>query len=154
LDTQYTVYCIFFVILTTLLFHAQEIEFNKWTIDECWHSDNGLHMVTALRNGTALAISDGSHKHNRGTSAFLLQCPLKERFRILGVNRTPGAPDDQSAYRAELSGTSGILALLSLLCQIHEIHEGSIRIGLDGDSAMKEASGFHPLSARSCPLTF
>jgi hypothetical protein len=28
LDTQYTVYCIFFVILTTLLFHAQEIEFN------------------------------------------------------------------------------------------------------------------------------
>jgi hypothetical protein len=30
LDTQYTVYCIFFVILTTLLFHAKEIEFDTF----------------------------------------------------------------------------------------------------------------------------
>jgi hypothetical protein len=120
---------------------------DQWAIDECWHSDNGLHLATALRHGTALAISDGSYKQDRGTSAFLLQGPLKAQFRILGVNRTPGAPADQSAYRAELSGISGILALLSLLCQIHQIHKGSIRIGLDGDSAMKEASGFHPLSA-------
>jgi hypothetical protein len=38
LDTQYTVYCIFFciffVILTTLLFHAQEIEFNRLTVSQ------------------------------------------------------------------------------------------------------------------------
>jgi hypothetical protein len=72
---------------------------------------------------------------------------LKTEHHILGVNHTPGNPSDQSPYRAELSSISGILCLLSLLCQIHDIKHGSIHIGLDGDSAMKEASGLHPLHA-------
>jgi hypothetical protein len=118
---------------------------DQWALDEIWHTYNGSHVAGAIRQGTALAISNGYYKQDRGTSAFLLQGPLKTEHRILGVNRTPGNPSDQSPYRAELSGISGILSLLSLLCQIHDIKQGSIRIGLDGDSAMKEASGLHPL---------
>jgi hypothetical protein len=121
--------------------------FDQWALDEIWHTDNGSHVAGAIQQGTALAISDGSYKQDRGTSAFLLQGPLKTEHRILGVNRTPGNPSDQSPYRAELSGILGILSLLSLLCQIHDIKKGFICIGRDGDSAMKEASGLHPLHA-------
>jgi hypothetical protein len=51
---------------------------DQWAIGKCWHSDNGLRLATAIRHGTALTISDGSYKQDRGTSAFLLQGPLKE----------------------------------------------------------------------------
>jgi hypothetical protein len=119
---------------------------DPWALDKIWHTDNGSHVAGAIRQGTALAISgDRCYKQDCGTSAFLLQCPLKTEHRILGVNHTPGNPSDQSPYRVELSGISGILSLLSLLCQIHDIKQGSIRNGLDGDITMKEASGLHPL---------
>jgi hypothetical protein len=120
---------------------------DRWAMDELWHTDNGQHVTQAITQGTALIISDGSYKNDRGTSAFLLQGPSKELQRILGVNRTPGSASDQSPYRAELSGISGILLVLSVLCKIHDITEGSICLGLDGDSTMKEASGAHPLHA-------
>jgi hypothetical protein len=121
---------------------------NQWALDKIWHTDNGSHVAGAIRQGTALAISDGSYKQDHGTSAFLLQGPfLKTEHRIIGVNRTPSNPSDQLPYRAELSGISGILSLLLLLCQIHDTKQGSIRISLDDDSAMKEASGLHPLHA-------
>jgi hypothetical protein len=94
---------------------------DQWAVDECWHSDNGFLVADAIGDGTALAISDGSYKNERGTSAFLLQGLSKEQGRILGVDCTPGDPSDQSAYRAELSGISGILATLSIICQIHQI---------------------------------
>jgi hypothetical protein len=116
----------------------------QWAVDECWHSDNGFLVANAIKDGSALAIRDGSYENERGTSAFLLQGPSKEQGHILGVNRTPGNPSDKSPYRAELSGISCILATLSMLSQIHQISFGAVRIGMDGDSAMKESSGSQP----------
>jgi hypothetical protein len=119
---------------------------DQWAVDKCWHSDNGCLVADAIKDGSALAISNGLYKNERGTSAFLLQGPSKEQGRIIGVNRTPGNPSNQSPYRTELSGISGILATLSILCQIYQISSGAVRIGLDGNSAMKESSGAHPLN--------
>jgi hypothetical protein len=96
-------------------------------------------MVLLLLSATDLTSNIGALPH--------FYCTLKTEHHIIGVNRTPGNPSDQSPYRAELSGISGILSLLSLLCQIHDIKQGSVCIGLDGDSATKEASGLHPLHA-------
>jgi hypothetical protein len=91
---------------------------DQWAVDECGHSDNGFLVADAIRNGSALAISDGSYKNKRGTyknkrgtSAFLLHGPSKEQGRILGVNHTPGNPSDQT---------------LSIICQIHPISSGAV----------------------------
>ena len=61
--------------------------------------------------------------------------------RLEGCNFVTGLPADQSAYRSELAGVIGILSALSVLVHQHTITSGSVTIALDGESALKEASG-------------
>jgi hypothetical protein len=66
---------------------------------------------------------------------------------LLGVNTVPRSEDTQSAYRSELAGVAGSLAILAATCSIHHITTGEATIGLDGDQALKTASGDWPLNA-------
>ncbi len=74
-------------------------------------------------------------------------CSERLENRIIGVNAVPGAADEQSAYRSELAGVSGIIHILKLLCKKFSIKDGSVQIGLDGDQALKAAAGTWPLKA-------
>jgi hypothetical protein len=93
--------------------------------------------------GTAIAVSDGSFKDGRGTAAFILEdleCP-SEASREIGVNTVPGSVEDHSAYRSEISGVSGVVTIVNCACAAHGVTEGSIKVGLDGEQAMKAISG-------------
>jgi hypothetical protein len=46
---------------------------DRWAVDLLIHLDDGASVATALAAGTAYAVSDGSSKQKRGTSAFLLE---------------------------------------------------------------------------------
>ena len=89
-------------------------------------------------------MSDGSFKDGRGTSAFVLE-DERQKGRVMGVNAVPGEFEDQSAYRSELAGVSGIIATIQCICTTHNITQGSIEVGLDGLQAMKEISGNWPI---------
>ena len=119
---------------------------DKWAIAEwdCKH-DTASRIATDLRDGTATAVSDGSFKNENGTSAFLV-CAEDDSQRIIGVNAVPGACKEQSAYRSELAGISGILMVLDILCKKFKITSGSIEIGLDGQQALIAASEDWPLN--------
>ena len=56
-----------------------------------------------------------------------------------GCNWVPGLEDEQSAYRSELAGISGVLASLKIIVKKFKIDSGTIEIGLDGESALGQA---------------
>jgi ribonuclease HI len=119
---------------------------DHWSVDKFDCSDNGENLAQAIQQGTATAISDGSYQSGRGTSAFILRGNDCTK-RLLGVNTVPGLEDTQSAYRSELAGVAGSLAILAATCRIHHITDGEATIGLDGEQALKTASGDWPLNA-------
>ena len=108
-----------------------------WSVELTQARHDGSKMANAIRSGTALAISDGSLKLRRGTSAAIMEDEGIPQSRIIILNRVPGFAEDQSPYRSELAGVCGIMTLTENLIRYYNIKSGSIRIGLDGESVVK-----------------
>jgi hypothetical protein len=119
----------------------------QWAIQEITVTDDGEAMAQAIRQGTAIAVSDGSYKDGRGTAAFILETSENstETGRIVGVNSIPGEKEDQTSYRSEIGGVSGIVETVAILCARYSITSGALEVGLDGDQAMKNIFGNWPL---------
>jgi len=106
-----------------------------WATEACLVEDNGERFAEAIRAGTAIAVSDGSFKDKFGTAACIFQDESGAgRFVVLNV--APGGPDDQGAYRSELSGLYGIVCTLEQVCIEHSITQGAVTIGCDGEEAL------------------
>ena len=56
------------------------------------------------------------------------------------MNLIPGSAEDQSAYRSELGGVTGVLAAVSVIVHYYDIKQGSIELALDGESAKNESA--------------
>jgi hypothetical protein len=131
---------------TTLRQACRQLEpYVQWTVDKIIQSDEGAAVAQAILDGTALGISDGSYKNGRCTSAALIEGPSKSHGRVLAVNRVPGHSLSQTSYRGELGGILSLLTLVRGIITLHQITNGQIRLGLDGEQAMKEAAGKSPL---------
>jgi hypothetical protein len=120
---------------------------DQWSIPEITMADDGKDIAQAISRGSAIAVSDGSYKDGRGTSAFILE--ISDNFdrtgRIVGVNSIPGENEDQSLYRSEIGGVSGIVETIGILCDRYSITSGAVEMGLDGEQAMKNIFGEWPL---------
>jgi hypothetical protein len=116
-----------------------------WAADIIIHSDEGRAVALAIQDRTAYAVSDGSFKQRRGTSAFLLEGPDREQGRLIGLNEIRATPEDQSAYRSKLEGILGVLAVVDCLCRLHQVTSGLIHCRLNGEQVMLNASGDEPL---------
>lgn len=108
----------------------------QWAVQQVRCSDNGAKIVEAIRNGTCIAVSDGSFKDEYGTAAWVLEGRTSEG-RIEGVGIIPGEPKIQGAYRSELGGLYGIATIIHILCQVHSIEQGAVEIGCDGLAALR-----------------
>jgi hypothetical protein len=77
-------------------------------------------------------VADGSFKDQHGTAAWVIEAESNTN-RSTGVNLTPGALSDQSAYRSEVSGLFGIAFMIRELCKFHHILAGgTVQINCDG----------------------
>jgi len=81
-----------------------------WSIKCCQMFGSMESLVAAFRNGTAIAVSDGSLKSLLGTSGYIITTPDGSAY-IQGVNRVPGPLKDGDSYRCELAGLYAILQL-------------------------------------------
>jgi len=95
-------------------------------------------LINAIRQGIALAVSDGSFQNQAGAAAWTIESETKEN-RIVRNGRTPGANTDQSAYRSELFGLWGIFYTLTQLTNKHKVQEGCITVACDGLSTLQQA---------------
>jgi hypothetical protein len=127
------------------LLQQQKLE-DQWAVDTVACPDEGADFASAIIQGTATAISDGSYKDGVGASAFILRDDNRD-IRIQGVNAVPGQEETQSAYPSELSGVSGSLAIIESSCKLHNVQTGQVTIGLDGEQALIAASSTWPLHA-------
>ena len=121
--------------------HAQLNARDQWAATNVTCEDNGLSLAKLIKNGNAIAVSDGSSGSGIATSSFVLtSCKKKDEAKTKttkGSNTAPGSPDDQDSYRGEVVGMAGAVRTAKMICEVHNITEGSLEIGLDGDSAMK-----------------
>jgi hypothetical protein len=116
-----------------------------WATETLLHTDNGVAVAQAIRDGTGLAVSDGSFKDSRSTSAFLLEGSAGASGRIYGTNRVPGQRMDQDSYRGELGGILGVLHTAHCVATINGMWSGRLRLGLNGEEAMKQAAIVGPI---------
>jgi hypothetical protein len=118
---------------------------DKWAIEEYDIPDEGTVLAESIKIGTATAVSDGSYRYPIGTSGFVLR-GTNRKLGALGLNTVPGNANEQSSFRSELAGISGVIAILSAVCNKHKITSGSIKIALDGQQAMIKVSSPYPPS--------
>ena len=83
-----------------------------WAIHTFYSPDEGQSLATAILQGCATAVSNGSYKDQLGTSGFILR-GLNCTLSIAGTNIVPGNPNEQSSYHSELAGIKGSLAVVS-----------------------------------------
>jgi len=110
----------------------------KWAVECYYVANGGATIAAALREGKAIAVSDGSYKDKYGSAALVIEGEDSTN-RILAANIVPGDPDDQSSYRSELSGIFGVVTLVNLICAVFEITSGQVTAGCDGIEALKSS---------------
>ena len=117
----------------------------RWAVENFLSTDNGKYVADAIVNGTCIAVSDGSFKDNSGTAAWSIWGE-SDAFSLSGSCVVPGQAQDQSAYRSELSGLYAIAVMVEAVCKVFRIQSGSIEIGCDGISALRQATAETDLS--------
>jgi len=99
---------------------------------------NELDLIEAIRNGSAIAVSNGSYSNSYATAGLIITGhDLQTRLTSRVI--APGGPKDMSAYRGELTGILATIQLVSCLCVQHDILDGGITFGCDREAALSRA---------------
>jgi hypothetical protein len=101
-------------------------------------SEQNSTLAEAIKNRTAIAVSDGSFAEGYGSATWVLEGD-NEVGRLSGEAIVPGLASDQSAPCSELTGLYSILLHASHKCDKHRIQEGSLEVACDGLSALQAA---------------
>ena len=117
----------------------------QWALPYIECPDALLPIASGIRDGTAIAVTDGSFKLQRGTSAFTL-VDLASGTQLTGANHVPGICTDHCSYRSELTGILGTVILIDIVCGFFGITSGHVTIGCDNLEA-----GRHGISFESPP---
>ena len=123
-------------------------EEDKWAVEQVHLCHEGAEIAEAIKRGEVIAVSDGSFKLQRGTSAAVIEVKNRPGSKIIILNKVPGLPRDQSPFRSELAGVCGVIMVLETLIKHFNIRKGSIKIGLDGESVVKRLKDTKYLKAK------
>jgi hypothetical protein len=93
-------------------------------------------LVDSIKEGWAIAISDGSHKNKWGTASWRIMADSNKAEQWAGLHVTPGINDDQSAFRSEIGGIYTMAVAIELICKFFHISNGSVSFGSDCEAAL------------------
>ena len=85
----------------------------------------------AIRNNSAIAVTDGSYKNDNGTAAMCILSPSVWQ----STSSTPGPEQIVTPYRCELAGILSVLNLVEIIDSVMDLTGGSITIACDNVSA-------------------
>jgi hypothetical protein len=83
-------------------------------------------LADTIREGTALAGTDGPYKQGHGTAALRICNDHGDAFTC--YQQTPGSEADQTPYRSEVGGIVGILRALDCFMKHYELENGNVVI--------------------------
>jgi len=92
-------------------------------------------ILADIREGTVVAVSDGSYQHSMGAAAWIIEGATSSN-RIQGTMLTPGNPSNHSAFWSEVAGLYGILLTLQRLLATDPMASGQLDIACDGHSVL------------------
>jgi hypothetical protein len=93
-------------------------------------------LVDAIKEGRAIAISDGSHKNKWGSVSWRIMADTNEDEQWAGLHVKPGRNDDESAFRSEIWGIYAMAVAIELICRFFHISNGSVSFGSDCQVAL------------------
>ena len=108
-----------------------------WLYIDPYRTGSERKLATSIRNGTAIAVSDGSFSEDlgQGTASWVITTMDKKNLSTAGAI-APGPASCQSPYRSEMLGLLGILEELYYRCIEWNIRSGKCTIFCDGISAL------------------
>ena len=86
-----------------------------------WACEASKAVAGAIKDGTAIAVSDGSYKNGWATAAWILQTGTNGH-EITGSDVVPGTSRDQSAFRAEAFGILSTINLAINVCKSYRTY--------------------------------
>jgi hypothetical protein len=107
----------------------------KWAVQHMENDDDGAYLAQAIRDGNAIAVSDGSLCGKFGTSAFIMEGRTSVHH-IRAVNIVPGPLPEGDSHQCELAGLYGIICLTQAICQRHNVLSGSVWVACDNKAAI------------------
>ncbi len=110
----------------------------SWCFQSLDIPDDFNIIAEAIRNRSAVSVSNGSFKEGYGTAAWVIEGD-DARGRLVGRAISPGSEQDQSPYRSELTGIYATMLTVQKICQYFNVTEGAIELGCDGMSAIDRA---------------
>jgi hypothetical protein len=108
----------------------------RWAVERFAVTDGGRTLAEAIRQGQAIAVSDGSYKDDFGTAAYVLEGKTAAN-RIVCALASPGISEDQSSFCSELAGLYGIIMMVQAICHQFRITSGGIEVGCNGLIALQ-----------------
>lgn len=114
-----------------------------WPLRHSRFPNNGSLLATAIRNGSAHGVSDGSYmpglSRSLAAAAWTLEDSLNPLISVChGVTLLSSLDESQiNAYRAELQGIHAMLLALTAVAKLHDIRSGSIRLYCDNERAIQ-----------------
>ncbi len=111
---------------------------SSWCIQNFEATDNGDTIAAVLKDGTAIAVCDGSFKNGIGTSTWVIE-GTNSNNRIKGWNWVPEDIMDQSPYRSEVAGILGVVSMVQEIFKLNHIANAKITIACDNISALHQA---------------
>eukprot|EP00957_Ditylum_brightwellii_P132810 10126892-Ditylum_brightwellii.AAC.1 len=112
---------------------------NTWATSKVEMDDDRKYIAAAIRDGLAIAVSDGSYKDSRSAAACIIEGFIPNKHPITATAMTPGSPENQDAYQAELLGILMIVIIVSNLCKQYNIQKGLITVACDGLEVIRKA---------------
>jgi hypothetical protein len=103
-----------------------------------------MDLIAAIRQGTAIALTDGSYKDGMGTAAFTFRTSTEDHRELSFVHMTPGMEHELTPYRAEVGGLYGIAVFIQRVTKGFDCTGGRITIACDCKGALDRVFDVHP----------
>ena len=112
----------------------------KSLMKDCFLPDSWATIATSLRNGTCVAVTDGSFAPDEmvATACWIIEGDNGSN-RCKGAAHTPGTKEEMDAYRAEIFGIYCLLICIKYICLHESITEGKVTVVCDCLGALTRA---------------
>jgi len=107
-----------------------------------WVTGKVQAIVEAIKEGTALAVSNGSFKDGRGAAAWTIKGQLTIA-KITAACLVLGTAGNQSAFWSKLVGILGVLLTVHHIPTEYEHVQGTLWVCCNGKSALSRAESDH-----------